>query len=377
VIERLPTQFFWDGGLVKDCRHDKDLTMMRGVGDKCVGGVRRLDDRPSHEDASSDNDDGPDPLPSIALVHCHDAARASRACDAVVCLLTLEGCASCVRFAPTWMDACAKFRGDGLEGVMMVHVELTAATKASAAPYMHASRRKFPTVCTFVHGQGGALPYDGDYDALDATRLLALVSRHITTQRDVYDTMTVTCADMYDEEVDDDAATEDDEEVDDAAIAEEEHRGGCGGTARPTVPKTEVVRPITLAGHGVDVTHDVSPHHVEELARGAHSEFRVCVLYHTNWCGHCTRFKPVYNECVARSCDSKLAKSIAWCAVDCDDAEGSKVAERAGVRGFPMLVVHHEFPETYDGARTADALWRFVTRRSALLTPRLLANRLP
>ena len=235
---------------------------------------------------------------------------------------------------------CRKSQSDR---VLKVHVTCaTAEANDEAKAFMSARRQKFPCVCVFRGGRGGAIDHDDDYDMLDSDALISLV---------VAKTRTLI---GYDDK--DDADDEDDTPL--MALdmeEEEEEEAESSGAPRPNAD-------------GVHVTHDAPPPEVLAMCKGADARNRVCVLYYTTWCGHCNALKPLWNETVARGGgDSR------WCAVNCETDEGRALADAEGVRGFPTIHLHHDFREPFQGERSVERLLDFVSRKA--VRPALLLRR--
>jgi thiol-disulfide isomerase/thioredoxin len=275
---------------------------------------------------------------SIELVRPRDAPRLSLAADAVICLLSLRGCPSCAAFAPVWDEMCRKSQSDR---VLKVHVTCaTAEAKKEAKSLMSARRQKFPCVCVFRDGRGGAINHDDDYDTLDADALVSLVVAKTRTLIGDGD------------DVDDD---DDDTPLMGLDMEEEEDEDEPPASSRPNAD-------------GVHVTHDASPPEVFAMCKGADARNRVCVLYYTTWCGHCNALKPVWNETVARG-----GAHSRWCAVNCETDEGQALADAEGVRGYPTIHLHHDFREPFKGERSVERLLDFVSREA--VRPALLRRR--
>lgn len=73
---------------------------------------------------------------------------------------------------------------------------------------------------------------------------------------------------------------------------------------------------------------------------------KTIVLYYADWCGHCNRLKPTYQQLVEMSKSGKLDASVA--AVNSDNSDGlldriNKMGENAEyeVKGFPTIVSYH------------------------------------
>ena len=75
------------------------------------------------------------------------------------------------------------------------------------------------------------------------------------------------------------------------------------------------------------------------------------ILYHADWCGHCKRFKPIWD---GMKTDMK-AKGISY--EEYEDGMNPQVIQRAGVLGFPTLRISANGEEhDYEGPRTKDAI---------------------
>lgn len=75
-------------------------------------------------------------------------------------------------------------------------------------------------------------------------------------------------------------------------------------------------------------------------------------LYHAEWCGHCVKFMPVWNELVKKIKSDKLD-------IETVKFEENNIPEedREKVEGYPTIIINHgnkEYP--YEGKRTIEAL---------------------
>lgn len=74
-------------------------------------------------------------------------------------------------------------------------------------------------------------------------------------------------------------------------------------------------------------------------------------LYYANWCGHCTRFKPVWEE---------MKPELEDMGVSCyeyEDSQDSAKVKAANVQGFPTIrVTQNGITADYDGPRTKEAI---------------------
>ncbi len=79
-------------------------------------------------------------------------------------------------------------------------------------------------------------------------------------------------------------------------------------------------------------------------------------LYYANWCGHCQRFKPVWEEL------KKELKALNVESAEYEDGQNKKEIEKAGVNGFPTIrITKNGNTYEYQGPRTVDALIKELT----------------
>ena len=307
--------------------------------------------------------------PSVRLVYPEDAMRLSESCGACVCLMVLKGCSYCEAFWPTWSDFCGTVMSGGQAAV--VHCEASQLRERVAL--VCGGPRTFPTVVVCSRGGGVRV-----LEAIDSRSSVADLKRHAlaalagslaaeattTFPSEGVDPAPVMAGGESDgennEAHEDEEHTpledlamheeEDNEEGDKEEEKEDEKGCGCGSAGDH--------HHVTTAD-GVAVTHDMAPAEVQAKAETADAEHRVCIFYFTNWCGHCTAMKPIWNASVAEQDGSH-----AWCAINCETPEGEAAARAAGVRGYPTLHLHHRFREPFEGERTTEALLAFVNRET-------------
>lgn len=317
-----------------------------------------------HEDKTA----RPKPCASIQLVHPEDVRKLSLSCEACVCAFLLKGCSSCKAFTPTWIKACESSQNPS---IVKVHVECTPDNKSKALDIMRPGRDTFPCVCVFVGKHHSAINYAGEMKSISLSRLLLEIGlTHSKLDSSGDDESPLNMLRMFEDEGEEDGedeeGVEDEEEGEENEDDEDQHeegeeedeekRDGEDGARGPSPRHV-----------GITVTSDVSPQDVVRKAADATQDMRVCVLYYTDWCGHCKNFKPVFNQCVTKSNASPIADNIHWCAVNCEEESGRAVAAQQGVKGYPTLKVHHKYAEDYRGPRTVKDIWRFVTRKTHLL----------
>lgn len=306
----------------------------------------------------SDDNKGECTPSSVALSRADDVLTIASKCDNTVCICAffLRGSPSCVAFCPVWDEACTL-----MPKALFLHIHF--ASKADAHSLMVPEH--FPCVVVYIRGEPHVL-FDDTVDTEKSfTRgddVVDLVVKTIGKELMLEGALDVDeeeeamraqeMEEAYEEE---EVATRDEKQ----AMRGEERRCDLSGPPRAAIP-------VMLPEHDLLVTHDLQPTAIEKLAARADDALRVCVLYFANWCGHCRTFKPVFNECVRRSATSTMRDHLAWCVIDCASDEGKRAAERSEhVKGFPTLVMHHaRGSEAYTGARTRDAIWKFVRRKS-------------
>ena len=81
-------------------------------------------------------------------------------------------------------------------------------------------------------------------------------------------------------------------------------------------------------------------------------------LFYADWCGHCKRFKPVFDgELKKMVSTSKIPVELE--AIDCD--QNPQIASKYKVSGFPTLILEvNNKPIEYQGNRTSDNIIEFI-----------------
>jgi protein disulfide-isomerase A6 len=87
-------------------------------------------------------------------------------------------------------------------------------------------------------------------------------------------------------------------------------------------------------------------------------------LFYADWCGHCQRFKPVFDG----ELSDAVKKEGIPCTlekIDCD--KNSDMAKKYNIKGFPTLIFENEKNDVveYQGERTADAIVKFLKKQLA------------
>ncbi|KAG9394770.1 Thioredoxin [Carpediemonas membranifera] len=82
------------------------------------------------------------------------------------------------------------------------------------------------------------------------------------------------------------------------------------------------------------------------------------VTFFAPWCGHCKRWHEPYEELSTRFADDNKI-----CAFLVDVTENRELSGRYGIRGIPTIIAFHGDSNTkYEGARTPDAVYDWVTK---------------
>lgn len=87
-------------------------------------------------------------------------------------------------------------------------------------------------------------------------------------------------------------------------------------------------------------------------------------LFYADWCGHCQRFKPVFDG----ELSDAVKKEGLPCTlekIDCD--KNADMAKKYNIKGFPTLIFENEKNDVveYQGERTADAIVKFLKKQLA------------
>lgn len=87
---------------------------------------------------------------------------------------------------------------------------------------------------------------------------------------------------------------------------------------------------------------------------------KTMIFFRANWCGHCQRFKPVWDEFVI---ESQSNPKIDMLELDIDLPDSKPYMEKHHVRGFPHLVLVDNVKNSevvFDRNRTKDDLLSFI-----------------
>ena len=93
-------------------------------------------------------------------------------------------------------------------------------------------------------------------------------------------------------------------------------------------------------------------------------EGKTLVMFYADWCGHCKKLKPVWDETSAEvnegSSDAKMIK------VDCgkpnEEPSHKAIMEKYGIQGYPTIkVFENGSVSEYEGERTKEGLLGFLS----------------
>ncbi len=81
------------------------------------------------------------------------------------------------------------------------------------------------------------------------------------------------------------------------------------------------------------------------------------VLFYADWCGHCKKFKPTWEE-TSKDVNKNGKKIMISVNVGEQDENSKKLSEKYKVDGFPTIVIfsNGSMKGTYDGPRTKEGM---------------------
>lgn len=84
---------------------------------------------------------------------------------------------------------------------------------------------------------------------------------------------------------------------------------------------------------------------------GGSEEKAKVLLFKATWCGHCTRFEPIW-----KSVSSKYSNKYDFQVYDVDEPEHKEYFKQYNIKGYPTIKFEHKGDVIeYKGERTADA----------------------
>jgi thiol-disulfide isomerase/thioredoxin len=92
------------------------------------------------------------------------------------------------------------------------------------------------------------------------------------------------------------------------------------------------------------------------------NDHKTLLFFKAQWCGHCTRFKPVWDSVVSECNSNDRYKNIDFIEMDVDEEETKPYMEKHQVRGFPHVVMTKPdgAEKVFAGNRTSDELLSFI-----------------
>jgi protein disulfide-isomerase-like protein len=100
------------------------------------------------------------------------------------------------------------------------------------------------------------------------------------------------------------------------------------------------------------------------------------VLFYADWCGHCQRVKPIWDE---------LSSKFNLHKVDCSNSKDMKVVKNLQIEGYPTILFfkNGEAKGKYDGDRSAESLVEYInangvgTFSSGESSPKAMPRQIP
>jgi thiol:disulfide interchange protein len=96
---------------------------------------------------------------------------------------------------------------------------------------------------------------------------------------------------------------------------------------------------------------ECKPNELDSLLK---SSDKVLVLFYADWCGHCTKLKPAWEEAATKANSEK--KRMIQIDVGGKTAEQKELMDKYQIDGFPTILVFQQgVPTPYQGSRSVDA----------------------
>lgn len=128
---------------------------------------------------------------------------------------------------------------------------------------------------------------------------------------------------------------------------------GADAEAEESAPKKETAFGEYKGSEHVIQANDKTFHEIVKAHKVA------LVFFHASWCGHCQVVKPTLSEVALQLHEAGEKGKI----VAIDASENRKVGDEFQLKGFPTikLFLDGKVAEEYNGARTKDSFYQFVT----------------
>jgi thiol-disulfide isomerase/thioredoxin len=96
---------------------------------------------------------------------------------------------------------------------------------------------------------------------------------------------------------------------------------------------------------------ECKPAEVDKLTK---TEDKKLVLFYANWCGHCTKIKPLWTEAAEKA--NNDSKRMLMVNVGEDDPAQKELIKKYKIDGFPTILVFQDGkPQPYNGTRDVDS----------------------
>lgn len=95
----------------------------------------------------------------------------------------------------------------------------------------------------------------------------------------------------------------------------------------------------------------------DEIETRLMSPEKSLVLFYADWCGHCKKLDPIWDECSKKSNGRMLKRNVGAKNVDKKTEEENKaLMDKHDINGFPTILVFQNGKAVpYEGSRTLDA----------------------
>lgn len=86
------------------------------------------------------------------------------------------------------------------------------------------------------------------------------------------------------------------------------------------------------------------------------------IFFKANWCGHCQRFKPVWDSFVHECTTTNVFDNVEFVELDIDKEETKPIMSKHNVNGFPHVVLAEESKDdvVFNKDRNIEALKEFL-----------------